>query len=95
MLVKLKPCPFCGKGEVHFIDGAIRHTVPHQKKCALFHVKTSEQASKMIEEFIVENKNKWLEVPVEVTQKSWVGKEPPALEKKFGQTIKLLDHKFS
>lgn len=95
MLIKLKPCPFCGKGEVTFVDGAIRHTVPHQKKCALFHVKTSGAAAEMIEDFINENKDKRLEEPVEITRKSWIGKEAPQLDKKFGQTVKLLDHKFS
>ena len=95
MLIKLKPCPFCGKGEVAFVKGALRHTVPHQKKCSLFHLRTSEEVGAEIERFLEQNKDGHLATPVVATTQTWVGSRQPAMEKIFGHTLKLLDHEMS
>ena len=95
MIIELKPCPFCGKGEVAFSEGILRHSVPHQKKCSLFHLRTSEDVGREIENFIESNKKSALASPVVVTTKTWVGTSQPALTKKFGHTVKLLDHEYT
>ena len=95
MIIQLKPCPFCGKGEVAFVKGALRHTVPHQKKCSLFHLRTSDDVGREIEMFLESKKEQNLSVPVIATTKTWVGSAQPALKKIFGHTLKLLDHELS
>ena len=92
MIITLKPCPFCGKGEAVFGEGGLSHSVPHQKKCSLFHEANSDKIAKRIETFIADNKTKRLELPVVVTTQTWIGGEEPKLKAKFGHTLKLLDH---
>ena len=97
MEISLKPCPFCGHGEVIFSESllSLSHTVPHHKKCSLYHEKLSSRVSERIEEFVEKNKTSALELPVVVTMRTWLGGKQPLVSTRFGHRVKPLDHTLS
>jgi len=95
MEITLRPCPFCGRGEVTFNESTISHTVPHHRKCSLYHERSSERVGARIEEFIEKNKKGTLELPVVVTMRSWIGGNEPEIKSRFGHRMKPLDHVLS